>query len=169
MARAFVAVGSNVRAEANVRRGLARLRQVAPVVAISTFYRTPPWDRPEQEDFVNGVVVLETGLSPSDLRERLREIEAELGRVRTADKSAARTLDLDLIAYEGAGAEAGLPEPEIAVRPFLAVPLAELAPRMRLPGESPLVAEIAEALDRTRLSPLQSYTEELRKDLGHEP
>ncbi len=168
MARAFVAVGSNLQPEENVRAGLRRLGEVAQVRGVSTFYRTPPWNRPEQGDFLNGVVELETGLPPEKLRMRLREVEAAQGRVRTADKYAARTLDLDLIVYAGAE-DPDLPDAEIAKRPFLAVPLAELRPELRLPGAAGSVTEIAARLNRTGLTPLPEYTARLREDLIHEP
>ena len=168
MARAFVAVGSNLRPEENVRAALARLAKLARVWRLSTFYRTPPWNRPEQGDFINGVVELETDLPSGELRARLREVEAALGRVRTADKYAARTLDLDLIAYEGAG-DPALPDPEIAARPFLAVPLAELAPDLSLPGSNRSLGAVAAGLDASALRPLPGFTARLRKELLHEP
>jgi 2-amino-4-hydroxy-6-hydroxymethyldihydropteridine diphosphokinase len=167
MARAFVAVGSNIRPEENVRAALQRLAERGPL-RVSTFYRTPPWNRPEQDNFINGVVELDTALPPEALRMRLREIEAALGRVRTADRYAARTMDLDLIAYEGVESP-GLPDPEIAARPFLAIPLGELWPELRLPGEARRLMEIAASLDRTGLTPLAEYTALLREEISHEP
>jgi 2-amino-4-hydroxy-6-hydroxymethyldihydropteridine diphosphokinase len=167
MSRAYLAVGSNLDPEDHVRRALRLLREAVSVTAISTFYRTPPRGRPEQPDFLNGVVEVETDLPPRELRAGLREIEARLGRVRTADKFAARTIDLDLIVYANVKDELDLPDPEIAERNFLAVPLAELAPELRLPGRGETLAELAAALPRAGLTPQPAYTRELREELAH--
>ena len=79
-----------------------------------------------------------------------------------------KLIDLDLIAYEGAG-DPALPDPEIAVRPFLAAPLAELWPALRLPGQPGSLGDIAASLDRTGLTPLGEYTARLREEVRHEP
>jgi len=56
MARAFVAIGSNVEPEENVRRAIRLLADGVRVVAVSTVYRTKPLGRPEQDDFYNCVL-----------------------------------------------------------------------------------------------------------------
>jgi len=173
MARAYVGVGSNIEPERNVREALRRLRERVMVTGVSTFYRTKALGRPEQGDFINAVVEVETELAPGRLkREVLEAIEGELGRVRTEDRHAPRTIDLDLIVYgEGEIEEEGLrlPDPEIAKRAFLAVPLAELAPEMRLPGEARTVGEIADDIGAAGLEALESYTEAIRKGSDDEP
>ena len=169
MARAFVAVGSNIEPEENVKKGLIKLAAQVHVRGLSTFYRTPPLGRPEQGPFVNGVVEIETDLSPRELKTVLREIETECGRVRTHDKYAARTLDLDVIVYDNlVTSEQGLtlPDPEIPVRPFLAVPLAELAPELLLTGDGRKVSELARAHARHNMEPLSAYTKHLRESLS---
>src|SRR5262245_53443950 len=98
MTRAFIGVGSNIAPEENIREALRRLTQSVHVVSISTFYREPAIDRPEDPDFYNGVVAIDTDLPPGKLKGAvLRRIEAALGRRRSADKYAARTIDLDLL------------------------------------------------------------------------
>lgn len=169
MARAFVAVGSNIEPEENVRKGVAKLAAQVDVLGLSTFYRTPPLGRPEQAAFINGIVEIETELSPRDLKAALRKIETECGRVRTDDRYAARTLDLDVIVYEDlAITQEGLtlPDPEIPVRPFLAVPLAELAPELLLAGDGRKVSELARAHARHHMAPLSAYTKHLRESLS---
>jgi dihydroneopterin aldolase/2-amino-4-hydroxy-6-hydroxymethyldihydropteridine diphosphokinase len=166
MARVFVAVGSNIEPEENVRDGLTKLAAEMEVRGISTFYRTRPIGRPEQDAFLNGVVEVETQLSPRDLKAALREIETACGRVRTGDKYAARTLDLDVIVYgDLVISEEGLvlPDPEISARPFLAVPLAELAPGMVLAGDGRRVSDLASLHANHDMEPLAAYTEQLRE------
>ena len=138
MIRAYVSVGANIAPEANVPAALRALLERVAVTGISTMYRTAPLSRPEQEPFVNGVWRIATDLAPRPLKFAvLRDIERRLGRVRTDDPAAARTMDLDLLLYgELAVAQDGLtiPDPDILVRPFLAVPLTELEPELCLPG-----------------------------------
>ena len=168
MARAFIGVGSNIQPENNVRAALRHLRRAVCVVNISTFYRTPPLNRPRQPPFINGVVEVETDLPPRALKfDVLRRIEELLGRRRTDDKDAPRTIDLDMLIYDEvtlSADELTLPDPEISRRAFLAVPLCELAPRLCLPGGQRL-HEIAARFAEARLEPLCAYTEQLRKDL----
>ena len=171
MTRAFVSVGSNILPAENVRRALKLLAVRARLVGISTFYRTAPLGRPEQEDYYNGVAEIETPLPPLALRDEvLRAIEAELGRVRGADRYAPRTIDLDLIAYGNIELKAEglvLPDPEIARRPFLAIPLAELAPTLAFPALGGSAREIATEIALAGMEALHEYTEELRKELMH--
>jgi 7,8-dihydro-6-hydroxymethylpterin-pyrophosphokinase len=61
-----------------------------------------------------------------------------------------------------------LPDPDIVKRPFLAIPLQELAPDLKLPGSDLCINEIGAALPRDAMKPLQDYTERLRKGTPHE-
>lgn len=171
MARVFVGVGSNIAPEENLRQALRRLAQVVRVKAVSTVYRTAPVGPAGPAPFLNCVVEIETELSPPQLRQRLREIERERGRRRSADKYAPRTIDLDLLLYDDLViARDGLtvPDPQIAQRAFLARPLYELAPDLVLPDAGRPVAEIADALDNHGLQPLPQYTATLREEVAGE-
>ncbi|MGO8704995.1 MAG: 2-amino-4-hydroxy-6-hydroxymethyldihydropteridine diphosphokinase [Candidatus Brocadiia bacterium] len=167
MTRAFVAVGSNIAPARNVREALRRLALDETVARISTVYRAPAEGRPEQPKYYNCVVEIETATPPRDLKFRvLRRIENELGRERTADKCAARTIDLDLIWYGDLVMDADdlvLPDPQIARRPFLAVPLCQLAPDLVIPGSSLRICDAAAGLPRDGMEPLETYGDSLRK------
>ena len=169
MARAFIAVGSNIEPEQNIRQALRLLAQSAHLAAVSTFYREPALGRPEQSPFYNGVVAAETPLPPAELKwSVLRRIEADLGRHRGADRYAARTIDLDLLIYEDCVTttrDLVLPDPLIAERAFLAVPLAELAPELILPGSVLTIAEVVKRLANTDMQPLPEFTRGLRRDM----
>ena len=92
MARAFIAVGSNIDREANVERALVRLNELVPIRAISDFYSTRALSGGGHPDFLNGMVEVETELSPLALKGVvLRSIEHELGRLRSEDKNADRS------------------------------------------------------------------------------
>jgi len=140
MPRAFIGVGSNIAPQENIREALRRLAQSVLIVSISTFYREPAIGRPDDPDFHNGVVEIDTDLAPITLKGKvLRGIEASLGRgrSRSLDKFASRTIDLDLLLYDDlvvSSAELTLPHPDILKRAFVAVPLYEIAPTLVLPG-----------------------------------
>jgi 2-amino-4-hydroxy-6-hydroxymethyldihydropteridine diphosphokinase len=171
VAHAFVSVGSNVNPAVNVRRAIRRLALHVHIVAVSTVYCTEPEGRPEQPHFYNCVVQIETGAPPVDLKYQvLRRIEAELGRKRSQDKYAPRTIDLDLILYDDLVIETGdlrLPDPQILRRPFLAIPLCELAPGLTLPGLNVRIDQVAAVLPEAGMMPLEDYTHLLKKELGH--
>jgi 2-amino-4-hydroxy-6-hydroxymethyldihydropteridine diphosphokinase len=166
---AFVAVGSNIDPERNIEMALRRLQQLAVLHATSTFYRTPPLERPEQPMFVNGVCEISSGLSARQLKfQVLRRIEDELARKRTEDRHAPRTIDLDLLLYGDAVIEeAGLrvPDPDICRRAFIAVPLLELAPSLKLPGSLEPLASLPVAQSMKGLVPLVGFTGQLRQRL----
>ena len=166
MTRAFIAFGSNIHAERNVRSAVRLLADRSNLLALSTFYRTAPAGGATGAAFINGMAEIETELPPLELKHRvLRGIERELGRVRFTDKNAARTIDLDLVHYDDlvvASLELALPAPEIRERWFVAAPLAELAPDLRLAGSGVPVRELAARLLRSGEA-LPALTAELRR------
>lgn len=91
---------------------------------------------PPQPDFLNGVVLLDTELSPEALLGVLLGIEAALGRVRRA-RHGPRRIDLDLLVHGPARRRTralALPHPRMHTRAFVMRPLAEIAPALRVPG-----------------------------------
>lgn len=137
----LIGLGANLPSAAGQPRAtlVAALRRLdesgVRVVACSRWYRTAPVPVSDQPWFVNGVARVETGLDPLGLLGRLRAIEREFGRERTV-RNAARTLDLDIIDYEGrieTSADLILPHPRMQDRAFVLLPLAEIAPGWRHP------------------------------------
>jgi 2-amino-4-hydroxy-6-hydroxymethyldihydropteridine diphosphokinase len=171
MATAYVSVGSNIEPERNVLEAVRRLAATESVTGVSTVYRTKAIGRPGDPDFINCVIRLETNLSAFALRELvLVSIEKVLGRRRSADRYAPRTIDLDLILYEDLVIDSPclrLPDPDILRRPFLVLGLYELAPGLTLPGSGASIALSAAAAHRTRLRPLAEYTIALRDKTLH--
>ncbi len=172
MARAFVSIGSNIDPEENVKKTLHLLRKQVDVRAVSTVYLTEPVGPPGQPPYYNCVVEIDTGLPPLELKHRvLRRTEEELGRRRSEDKYAARTIDLDLILYDElvlASEDLTLPNQEIVRVPFLAIPLHELAPGLVVPGSGVSIDEAASKLPREGMKPLKNYTDQIRKDVLHD-
>ena len=171
MFRAFIAFGSNISPADNVREALRRLARAETIAGLSTVYRTPAEGRPEQADYYNGVVEIRTLTPPETLKFGvLRRIEQELGRVRSADKFAARTIDLDLIWYgDLVVTDAGLtiPDPEIVERPYLSLGLCELAPDLRMPDSGVRISEVAASQRQGGLTPLFAYGDSLRDEVVH--
>ena len=152
--RAFVALGSNLRPRtAYLRAALDRLRDVADVTAVSAFLRTEAV--PERgvaatdPEFRNAAAALETGLDARGLLAALLEIEAALGRDRTASDAGPRTIDLDLLLFgDRVLREPGLvvPHPRMHRRRFVLEPLAEIAPNAWHPGLRRTAAGLLAAL-----------------------
>lgn len=163
----FVAFGSNIEPESNLPRAIARLDARAPVRALSTVYLSRAEGAPGAPPFANGVLEVATRLGPRELKfDVLRAVEAEMGRERTADKNAPRPIDLDLILYDERIIKAPdlvLPDPQILVRPYIAVPLCELAPGLTLPGTTSTVRDIVGSLPRHGLKPLAGLTRRLKE------
>jgi 2-amino-4-hydroxy-6-hydroxymethyldihydropteridine diphosphokinase len=135
--RAYVGLGANVGdAAGTLRAAAARLRELGAVTALSPVYRTKPVGYLEQPDFLNAVAGLATALSPERLLSGLHALEDEFGRVREV-RLGPRTLDLDLIWYEGVVRTRGrplLPHPRAHEREFVLRPLCDLAPDLELHG-----------------------------------
>jgi 2-amino-4-hydroxy-6-hydroxymethyldihydropteridine diphosphokinase len=153
-------VGSNIEPERNVRAALRSLARCGRIVGVSTFYRTDPIGHPCDPQFVNGVVGIDTPLGAQELKESaLRTVERELGRRRGPDANAPRTIDLDLLLYDR-----DLPDRHVEDRPFVALPLLELDPKLSLPGGRPL-RELAERLPRDGMVALPELTAQLRAEV----
>jgi 2-amino-4-hydroxy-6-hydroxymethyldihydropteridine diphosphokinase len=118
------------------------------IVARSRWYRTTPVPPSDQPWFVNGVVGARSSLSPLDLLHVLQAIEMRFGRQRGI-RNAARTLDLDLLDYDGRVEEAEslvLPHPRMHERAFVLLPLREIAPTWRHPRLGQTVSALIAAL-----------------------
>ncbi|MDZ3837309.1 MAG: 2-amino-4-hydroxy-6-hydroxymethyldihydropteridine diphosphokinase [Rhodospirillales bacterium] len=149
----FVAIGANL---ASPRFGTppgsfaAALRLLGAdgveIVRVSRWYRSPPLPPSAQPHYINGVIAVRSGHAPEDLLSRLHRVEGAFGRVR-GERNAARSLDLDLLAYGDAviaGGAGGLevPHPRLSERAFVLLPWAELSPAWRHPLSGLTVAEM---------------------------
>lgn len=136
MTDVYLALGSNLGDRAaHLTRGLNRLEEVGEIAALSGVYETEPVGYADQPAFLNMVALLRTDLEPVELMDRIHVIERAAGRERTF-RNAPRTLDVDILLYGDRWiAEEGLtvPHPRMTQRPFVLVPLLELAPELREP------------------------------------
>src|SRR3954462_11465101 len=150
MTRSFVGLGANLeQPRAQIERAVALLaaQDGVELVAVSTLRETEPVGFEDQPRFLNGAAELRTWLSARELLERLLAIERQLGRVRSdGPRFGPRTIDLDLLLHGDAQIdEPGLqiPHPRLHERRFALEPLAELDPRLEIPGRGPVQALLA--------------------------
>lgn len=136
---AYVAFGANLGEPFETLRAAAVAvgrRPGVELVAGSPIYRTRPIGPPGQPDYANAVARVETTLTADALLDALHAVESEFGRVRDV-RFGPRTLDLDLIWYEGeerADDRLTLPHPRAHEREFVLRPLADLDPELVLRG-----------------------------------
>jgi 2-amino-4-hydroxy-6-hydroxymethyldihydropteridine diphosphokinase len=149
----LIALGANLPSQAGppaatLRAALARLEQLGvKILCQSSLYETPAWPDPAQPVFVNAVAAVETALQPVELLALLHGVETDFGRLRSAP-NAPRTLDIDLLDYDGrimTGAPV-LPHPKMTQRSFVLVPLAEVARGWRHPVTGQAAADLLAGL-----------------------
>jgi len=97
----IINIGSNIDAEKNIPNMFELLGREVSIVKISSFRKTKPIGIKAQPDFTNGAVRIRTPLSREELKSVLFQIEDRLGRDRTAPKFGPRTIDLDIVAWNG--------------------------------------------------------------------
>lgn len=147
MTNVLIAVGSNEGKESNIPAAVDLLdaHPQIHVLAQSPAFATPaigPDGLPApQPEFHNAALLVETDLDPGSLQTALRAVEHQLGRVRTADKFAARPIDLDIAYYGDTCVELDgkrIPDGDVLRFAHVAIPLAAVAPEWRHPetGES---------------------------------
>jgi 2-amino-4-hydroxy-6-hydroxymethyldihydropteridine diphosphokinase len=141
-----LALGSNLGdRESHLERGLASLgARGVETLARSAIYETEPVGGPPQGRYLNLVTLVRTDLDPDDLMRAALAVEAEAGRVRTV-RDAPRTLDVDILFFGDIVRRTrglALPHPRLHERPFVLVPLAEVAPLWRHPGLGLTAAEM---------------------------
>jgi len=152
--------------------------EIGVIRARSRLYHTPAFPAGSGPDYVNAAFSVMTELSPAELLACLHDAEAQFGRVRRA-RWGARTLDLDMIAYEDqilpdvstfhywsdltlaeqqqkAPTELILPHPRMHERAFVLVPLADIAPDWVHPVHGRSVTEMLEALPKTALEEVRT-------------
>lgn len=150
MNRIFVALGSNIHSESNLREAVRRLASCCRLVAVSPVYETTPVGNTAQPSFLNAAALVETDLTAAELKTQvLRVIEHELGRVRTEDKNAPRTIDLDIALVTDRDLDSGpedVCDPDVLRYAHIAVPLADIAPQRRHPETGQTLHEVAQSL-----------------------
>ena len=137
----YLGLGSNIDPDCHLPEAVECLRKFFNVVAVSSAWQTPAVGS-SGPDYLNAVIAVETELSPSDIKQAvLSQIEDLLGRVRTEDKYADRTIDIDILLIRTHTLDC-----EIWSQPHIAIPMSELYPDLASPNSSETLAEVAEEM-----------------------
>lgn len=149
---AFIALGSNMGdSKGFLDMAVKELdfNDYCKVKKVSEFIITKPYGGVEQDDFVNGALMLETTLMPQALLELLHEIEAKADRKREV-RWGPRTLDLDILLYDDIVMETEtliIPHVDMTNRDFVLIPMAEIAPWKRHPLTGKTMEELKKTLE----------------------
>lgn len=133
--RAYLSLGSNIGADVNLPKAVELLQGVGEIEAVSSVWESESvgFDGP---NFLNACVLFLTPLGPVEFKEQIiRPIEAELGRVRSDEKNAPRTIDIDIVLYDEKPLNTDFWE-----YAFVIVPLAELIPDFPHPASGEALA-----------------------------
>lgn len=97
----IIGLGSNINARQNFAAAIDLIRSAHEVLQISNWVNTAPIGIVDQPDFLNGALKVTTALSQSDFQVYLKSVEDQLKRDRTAPKFGPRTIDLDIVKWDG--------------------------------------------------------------------
>ncbi len=150
--RVAIAIGSNIGdRQGNVGAAIHRLRSYVTIDRLSSTYETKPVGFTEQPDFLNLACTGWTSLGPHRLRDAMAKIERQIGR-RISVPLGPRAIDLDLLLYDdliSSDQSCTIPHPGLAMRAFVLVPLAEIAPELVDPRSGKTIGELAAAIDQS--------------------
>jgi 2-amino-4-hydroxy-6-hydroxymethyldihydropteridine diphosphokinase len=97
----IIGIGSNIEPEKNIEAAMGIVGYEHDLIAVSKFARTSPIDIEDQPDFLNGAAKIKTDLSEIEFNNYLKGVEDQLGRDRTLPKFGPRTIDLDIVVWNG--------------------------------------------------------------------
>lgn len=158
-------LGNPVAAFAGALRALDAHPEVA-VLRLSSVWRTAPWGKLDQPEFLNMAALVETSLPPRALLAFCLDLERRAGRER-GERWGPRTLDIDILSYGDEQIdEPGLqlPHPRMAERAFVLGPLAEIEPGMVYLGVTTL--ELWQASAHLGVTQDEAATQRLAKHSG---
>ena len=134
MSQVALSLGANLdQPVGKIEHAIDQLTELFENVQFSSLYSTEPIGGPDQPDYVNAAMLVETTLFPRQLLLLLNGIEQQFGRVRNGERNQPRTLDIDIILYDQRRQDDDvltLPHPRFRDRRFVLEPLAEIAPEM---------------------------------------
>ena len=149
----LLSLGSNIEPRRNLPAAVELLADRVQVLASSRVFETLPVGGGAEVPFLNSALEISCDLEPVELKyEVLRPLESDLGRVRTDDPNAPRTIDVDISLFgqrvlSEPAVQLEIPDPDVLKRAHVAIPLADVAPSRVHPVANLTLAEIAAALD----------------------
>lgn len=152
----YLALGTNLGDRlSNLHAAMDALAPDVRVLDKSPVYETEPWGYTEQPPFLNMAVRAETELSPTDLLDRLKSIEKNLGRIPNF-RNGPRLIDIDILFYDDLVLDTPpliIPHPSLHKRAFVLVPLATIAPKLVHPLLGLSVEQFLEKIDKKGVNP----------------
>lgn len=150
--QAYIALGSNMgdkKAHLDFAVDAFSSLPGCQVLKVSDYIATEPYGGVEQDEFLNGALLLKTWLSPEELLEKIHEIELSQGRERLIHWGP-RTLDLDILFYDDRildTEDLTIPHPEIQLRDFVLEPMEQIAPWLRHPVLNKTIRQLRRELN----------------------
>lgn len=147
MARVYFLLGGNLDdRERILSEAILKMKsEIGELVNCSSIYETEPWGFDHDLNFLNQVVVFDTGLLAEEVLDLTQQIEKDLGRVRKKDQYSERTIDIDILFYEDQIISSGrlvVPHPRLKERLFALVPMVDVAPELIHPVEMKSIREL---------------------------
>lgn len=138
MHQVYLSLGSNIQPEVNLPRGIELLHGYGEIQKVSRVWESEAVGS-DGPNFLNACILFTTPLSQTEVKEQIiHPIETKLGRKRSADKFAARTIDIDIILFDEQLCDA-----KFWKQAFVVVPLAEIHPEYQNPRTQEKITETA--------------------------
>jgi 2-amino-4-hydroxy-6-hydroxymethyldihydropteridine diphosphokinase len=148
MSQAIILLGTNL---GDKERNLAAAREAmgrfSTILGKSRLYESPPWGYESTNSYLNLVLLVETALGPEELLLRLLDTETAMGRIREEEGYTDRTIDLDILDYDGRVWESELlvlPHPRLHLRRFTLMPMGDVVPHWSHPTLEKSLATLLE-------------------------
>lgn len=123
----IIGVGSNIDPEKNIALSKIAIQNEHELIEESSFMKTEPLGYKEQDDFTNGAFLVKTEMGREELNLWLKHLEKKLGRIKTENKNGPRTIDLDIVVWNGQ-----IVDQDVAEREFLRDSIRELLPELKI-------------------------------------
>ena len=144
-------LGSNVGDRlTHLQAAISALPPEVEFLNASPIYETAPWGFENQQNFLNQVVEAQTDLEPNELLDYLKDIESQMGRIKTF-RNGPREIDIDILLYDNLILETEsliIPHPRLAERAFVLVPLVDLNPNITHPISKQTATELLASLNQ---------------------
>ncbi len=146
MERIYLLLGTNLgKLKENLMNAIEELSKSGiKILKKSKIYKTKPWGKKNQPDFLNMAVEAETNLTPEKLLQTIKEIEKKLKREKT-EKWGPRIIDIDILFYGNRivnEPELKIPHPYFFERNFAIIPMADIAPDFIPPAQNKSIKEV---------------------------